>query len=224
MSDTITAQTSPAAGLPPGGWRSTEPTALSPILAAAKSAFHERGFHGTSTRDIAARAGVSLPTLYYHHESKQGMLVAVLQAAMDAVLSRVRAAIAEADTPAGQLSNAIEAIVLHMTADLELASTAGEFRYVEHDHPQRAEYVALRTEMEDLVEGILQRGLDAGDFHIDGDIKETLRYLLGACQAVSIWYRPGGARTPTQVAQSYAATSMRAVGAQPNTSVVLAPI
>ncbi|MDL9937584.1 TetR/AcrR family transcriptional regulator [Gordonia sp. ABSL1-1] len=194
-------------------WRSTRPTTLSPILVAAKKAFHQRGFHGTSTRDIASRAGVSLPTLYYHHENKQGILVAVLQAGVESSLARVRAAVAEGHTPVEQLSNAIEAIVIHMTADLELAATAGEFRYVEADHPRRADYVAVRSEMEDLISDILRRGIDAGDFHIDQDIKETQRYLLGACQAVTIWYRPDGARTPAEVARSYAATSLRAVGA-----------
>jgi AcrR family transcriptional regulator len=41
------------------------------IRAAALSVFDEKGFHQASIRDIAARSGCSLPTLYYHYGSKE---------------------------------------------------------------------------------------------------------------------------------------------------------
>lgn len=41
------------------------------IKTAALSVFDEKGFHQASIRDIAARAGCSLPTLYYHYGSKE---------------------------------------------------------------------------------------------------------------------------------------------------------
>lgn len=196
-------------------WRRIEPVALPPTLAAARNAFHARGFHGTSIRDIASRAEVSLPTLYYHHDNKLGILFALLEAGMRSVLDRVTAAVAEGDTPTDQLSNAIEAIVLHMTGDLELASVAGEFRHIEPDDPRRERYVAMRSEMEGMLADVLRRGIATGDFHVDGDVRITLRYLLGACQSVTTWYRPSGPLTPFEVAETYSATSLRALGAQP---------
>ncbi|MFW0782952.1 TetR/AcrR family transcriptional regulator [Gordonia sp. CPCC 206044] len=211
MSESISTTTPPTAG----GWRRIEPIPLPVTLAAAKDAFHARGFHGTSIRDIASRADVSLPTLYYHHDNKLGILIALLEAGMSAVLARVNAAIAEATTPTEQLANAIEAIVLHMTGDLELAGVATEFRHVDPDDERRRHYVAMRSEMEELIEDVLRRGIDSGEFHIGGDVKEALRYLLGACQAVTTWYRTSGARSPTEVARSYTDLSLRAVGADP---------
>jgi AcrR family transcriptional regulator len=41
------------------------------IRTAALAIFDEKGFHQASIRDIAARAGCSLPTLYYHYGSKE---------------------------------------------------------------------------------------------------------------------------------------------------------
>ena len=41
------------------------------LKTAALSVFDEKGFHQASIRDIAARAGCSLPTLYYHYGSKE---------------------------------------------------------------------------------------------------------------------------------------------------------
>lgn len=198
-------------------WRQTVPTPMSQILAAARDAFHDYGFHGTATRDIAARAGVSLPTLYYHHENKQGLLVAVLDVGMSSVLAQVRAAIASTDSPTEQLSRAIEAVVLHRTIDHRLASVDGELRYLDTDNPQRQQYVAKRTEMEDLISDILRRGIDSGEFTMraatDADVREMMRYLFGACRAVTDWYRPTGPRSADEIAAGYAAMSLRAVGA-----------
>lgn len=217
MSDSSTSVGAPAAStdICDGvDWRRIEPVALPPTLEAARNAFHARGFHGTSIRDIATRAEVSLPTLYYHHDNKLGILFALLESGMQSVLSRVTAAIADAATPTDQLSNAIEAIVLHMTGDLELASVAGEFRHLDPTDPRRDRYVALRSEMESLIEDVLRRGMSTGEFHIDEDVKEVLRFLLGACQSVTAWYRHSGPRTPHEVAATYVATSLRVVGAR----------
>ena len=41
------------------------------IKAAALEVFDEKGFHPASVRDIAAHAGCSLPTLYYHYGNKE---------------------------------------------------------------------------------------------------------------------------------------------------------
>ncbi|WP_168698499.1 TetR/AcrR family transcriptional regulator [Gordonia paraffinivorans] len=195
-------------------WRRREPVPLPPTLVAAKRAFYERGFHGTSIRDIASRAGVSLPTLYYHHDNKLGILVELLEAAMTSVLAWVGAAIEAGDTPSEKLSNAIESIVLHMTSDLELASVAHEFRHLAADDPRRDNYVAMRTETENMLAEVIEAGRESGEFRFDEDIKDVLRYLFGACQAVTTWYRPSGARTPAEVARSYALISLRVVGAQ----------
>ncbi|EON31234.1 Transcriptional regulator [Gordonia terrae C-6] len=198
-------------------WRRREPVPLPTTLVAAKHAFYERGYHGTSIRDIASRAGVSLPTLYYHHDNKLGILVELLEAAMTSVLAWVGAAIEEGRTPSEQLSNAIESIVLHMTSDVELASVASEFRHLDSDDPRRETYVAMRTETEDLLADVIARGVESGEFSFEEDVKDVLRYLFGACQAVTTWYRPSGARTPAEVAASYALISLRVVGAHGHT-------
>lgn len=53
--------------------RATRPSAdatRGAVLAAALDVFSERGFEGASTREIAARAGVTQPLLNYHFSSK----------------------------------------------------------------------------------------------------------------------------------------------------------
>jgi TetR/AcrR family transcriptional regulator, mexJK operon transcriptional repressor len=58
------------------------------ILAAARALFQERGFAGTPTDAVVARAGVSKETLYRYYPSKDRLLVAVMQdMAVEGVLS-----------------------------------------------------------------------------------------------------------------------------------------
>ena len=44
------------------------------ILVAARDEFFRVGYHGTSTRDVAAAAGMSATAMYAHYPSKESML------------------------------------------------------------------------------------------------------------------------------------------------------
>jgi AcrR family transcriptional regulator len=59
------------------------------ILDAALELFSERGFDGASTRDIAARAGVTQPLLGYHFRSKDELW----RAAVDGIFEQLDAAL-----------------------------------------------------------------------------------------------------------------------------------
>ena len=48
------------------------------IKTAALEIFDEKGFHQASVRDIASKAGCSLPSLYYHYGSKELLYDAVV--------------------------------------------------------------------------------------------------------------------------------------------------
>jgi transcriptional regulator with XRE-family HTH domain len=52
-------------------WRSFPAVELDPVLDAAIDAFVEIGYHGTSMRLLAERAGLSVPGIYHHYRDKQ---------------------------------------------------------------------------------------------------------------------------------------------------------
>ncbi len=76
------------------------------ILGAARL-FRRQGFAATSTRDIAATAGMQSGSPFYHFESKQALLFAVMEEGMRSALERQgeawRKAEAETADSAGQL-------------------------------------------------------------------------------------------------------------------------
>src|SRR4051812_35894068 len=104
-------------------WRRVDALELSPILTGALGAFREHGYHGTTVRDIAGRVGVTVPALYYHHQSKQGVFLALLDVAMDDLIPRLHAAVtAGGESSVQQFTNLMEALALHMTERVDLAS------------------------------------------------------------------------------------------------------
>ncbi len=60
-----------------------EPNARQRLLETATELFAEKGYAGTSVREIVDRAGVSKPVLYYYFKSKEGLFYAILEWAAD---------------------------------------------------------------------------------------------------------------------------------------------
>jgi AcrR family transcriptional regulator len=60
---------------------SPESNARERILETAIGMFAEKGYAGTSVREIVEQAGVSKPVLYYYFQSKEGLFLAILEMA-----------------------------------------------------------------------------------------------------------------------------------------------
>ena len=57
------------------------------LLDAAVDLFAANGFGGTSIRDIARMTDMTIPNIYYHFGSKEGLLIAILERAMQQIVS-----------------------------------------------------------------------------------------------------------------------------------------
>ncbi|MFH1379591.1 MAG: TetR/AcrR family transcriptional regulator [bacterium] len=67
------------------------------ILTAAKKLFAEKGFHGTSTREIAREAKVNLAGLHYHFQNKQNLYGEVVKSLYNDTNDMIKHIIAEKD-------------------------------------------------------------------------------------------------------------------------------
>jgi AcrR family transcriptional regulator len=56
------------------------------VLDAAEALFAERGYEGTTLRDVATRVGLRIPSLYNHFDSKESLYAAVLERDLGPVL------------------------------------------------------------------------------------------------------------------------------------------
>lgn len=67
------------------------------VLRSARALFAERGFEGTTIRDVAARAGVAVGTVFLHCPDKGALLAATLDDQIERTLTRAWSSLPEGD-------------------------------------------------------------------------------------------------------------------------------
>ena len=77
------------------------------LLRAATRQFAERGFSATSIDDVCRDAGVVKSAVYWHFESKEGLLTAVLEETATAWIDGIVASVHQTGDPRERLSRAI---------------------------------------------------------------------------------------------------------------------
>jgi len=86
------------------------------ILDAAADAFALDGYHATSTREIAARAGITKPVLYDHFPSKQRLYIELIEGARDELTMRGAAAMRSGAPAEARVRAAIDAFFAYVEA------------------------------------------------------------------------------------------------------------
>lgn len=142
-------------------WSEVTPEAARRLLVAAVDAFAERGYHATTTRDIAGRAGMSPAALYIHYKTKEELLHRISRIGHDKALDILTTAADGPGCAAERLDAAVRSFVRwhaahHTTARVvqyELDALAPE---------HRSEIVTLRRQSDAAVRRILADGVAAG--------------------------------------------------------------
>jgi len=158
------------------------------LIRVAARLFREKGFHGTTTRDIAAAVGMRSGSPFYHFANKHELLIAVMEEGLRLGLDRIVAALADTSmTPTERFQTLVRTHygILH--------DTGSDFIPVMlHDwHTLPAEYKRSIIELKDRYDAIWQRTLD--ELHAQGllraDAKLARLLILGAINFSVTWYR-----------------------------------
>ena len=182
------------------------------LLAAAVSAFAERGYHATTTRDIAAAAGMSPAALYVHHASKEELLYEIARRGHEEVLAALGAALGSgsADDPAGQLRATVYAFAeFHVRSHTSARVINYELAALTREH--YGEIHAARREIERTFRLIIERGIADGSFDL-ADARMPTLAIVSLGVDITRWYHPGGF-TAGEIAAAYADMALRIVGA-----------
>jgi AcrR family transcriptional regulator len=184
------------------------------ITTAAREIFAERGYHGTSIRDIAERAGLSLSALYYWHPSKQHLLAALLEESTQDYFSTCAEALAAAGAdPVARLRAMVAAsIEYRVRRRIESNLTTREWRNLDPDLRERVD--ALRRDATALWAEVIQEGVAAGAFHC-AHPDDARRAIVAACNAVAQWYEPTGELGLPDLVERYTDIALRIVDARP---------
>lgn len=185
--------------------------ARSRLLSAAVDAFAARGFHGSTTRDIAGAAGMSPAALYVHHRSKEELLHQISRAGHERTLALVEQAVASSPNPVAQLTRLVEDFVRHHAVAHTTARIVN-YELAALSQPHRVEIADLRRRIDGVVRDLMERGVASGAFTTPDPVM-TASALLSMGIDVARWYRDDGAWSADDVAAHYRDLALRMVGA-----------
>jgi AcrR family transcriptional regulator len=178
-----------------------QPSTNSRLLQTAAELFWEKGFAGTSTRELSERLGIQKASLYYHIRSKDDLLYDIsirsLEDIQQAVMSAVAGAPVEGRLRAmvqAHLLTALTARDMHATMLTELRAMSAE---------RRVAVLARRDSYERMVMEIIRAEQDAGRLRADMDAHFLSLSLLNLLNWTIFWYRPDGERTIPDIADSF---------------------
>ena len=168
------------------------------LLDAAAVLFVEKGFSGTSTRDIAKATGMLPGSLYYHFPSKEDLLVAVFEEGVQRISACVDAALASAEMdPWARLQKASEAHLSMLLGGSHYAHVV--VRVLPKDVPgAKQNLVALRNDYEARFIALF----DALPLSSEADRSILRLMLIGALNHAPVWYREGQ-DTPKGLAEKF---------------------
>lgn len=195
-------------------WGGIEPPVARRLMVAAVEAFAARGYHATSTRDIAGRAGLSPAGVYVHFRSKEDLLYRISLLGHRQSLQVIRAAAGSTDDPVAKL----RAVVADFTAWHARFHTAARVVQYELDaltEEHRAEIAVLRRQVDGVVRETLEYGIACGALAVP-DVRGGALALLSLAIDVARWYRPSGQRLPEDIGRLYADLAVRMFRAAPS--------
>ncbi|GAC1666936.1 MAG: TetR/AcrR family transcriptional regulator [Steroidobacteraceae bacterium] len=167
------------------------------LLDAAAKYFGQRGFEGTSMRDIAAEVGMLSGSMYYHFASKDALLLAVHQEGVQHIKEAVERAVQKA--PANPWDRLEEACVGHLDA-LVGGNEYAQVVTPQFTHALPAKLRKRLIEQRDSYEKMFAALVDALALPRGVSARYLRLTLLGSLNWTLTWYHAGG-DSPSQIAR-----------------------
>lgn len=171
------------------------------IIKTAGRLFREKGYEGTTVRDLAEAVELQSGSLFFHFDTKEEILVALLEGGLRRAVAILDRRLANAVTPREKLS-----AILHGHLEAILDEERDAFYVVLRDWrtlspSSRKKVIALRDEYENHISSALEELSDTG--LIPRNTRLFRLFLLGALNWTVQWYKPDGDLTIGQLADGF---------------------
>jgi AcrR family transcriptional regulator len=171
------------------------------ILDAAAQVIRKKGFHAASMADIAEAVKLQKASLYHHVSSKQEILLALLDRAIDMLTEQI-APLAIQSAPADEKLRGMTHAYLQLLAENSDLAAVLLFEHRSLEPKQHARHIPNRDRFEALWRDVLSEGVKSGVFQCS-DPALAIRALLGILNWTLTWYRPKGELSIEQIADQY---------------------
>lgn len=180
------------------------------LLEAALDAFASRGFHGTTTRQIADAAEMSPAGLYSQFRSKEELLYQICLNAHNIHLTGLRIAFSSTADPRERIEAMVRSHVLFHAMRKREARVAN-YEMTALSRPLLEDILRIRREAKAVVLTALEIAASQFQFASDDlDLAAILVLSLGI--DVARWFSSDGRLTPDDLATAYSSRVMRMLG------------
>lgn len=159
------------------------------ILEEAAKLFRQKGFGGTSMRDLAGEVGIEAASMYNHIKSKDEILELICFRVSSTYISQL----AEIEATDASYVEKIKALIrLHIRLMIEdgAAVSVGNHDWKYLREPALTEFKQARKQYEKGFAALIEQGIAAGEFQ-PVNVSVALFTILSAVRWVELWYRPG---------------------------------
>lgn len=195
-------------------WSSVRPDSARRLLLAALRCFAAKGFHATTTRDIALSAGMSSAALYVHFPSKADVLFQLSQLGHQDALRVVEECVRNGGgSPTVRVRSITHAFVAWHARNHMLARVV-QYEMGGLDRDSYRRIAMLRRRIEELIRAEISSGIADGTFYAD-DLDTSTRVALSVGIDVARWYSPRYA-PPEVLGEQFAELILRMLSAAPS--------
>jgi AcrR family transcriptional regulator len=193
------------------------------IIDAATSLFYSRGYADTSVEDVATAVGVLKGSLYYYIDSKEDLLVRILEDVHEQVAEILGEVASRTDL------SPLERIALYVRRQVEynarnvrkIAVYYHEFRWISGS--RLANIRRQRREHEQFFVDLLKEAVEAGEVARDLDVDLAARAAFAVIIWPYTWYRADGEISPARLADFCVEFVLNGVGAEVTARAALEP-
>ena len=169
------------------------------VIATARRLFAQKGFHGTSMRDLGKELGLLGSSLYSHVGSKDELLVDVVREASVQFQSLADEVAAMAAPAPERLARLVEGHLEILIKDPDQARTfLDETRFLPDD--DRVDAVALMDRYQAVFRDVVEAGQREGVFRVDLDVSLAANLTLSLLNGTSRWYSEDGGLSVPELA------------------------
>lgn len=172
------------------------------VLQAAARLFREQGYDGTSLRDIARAAGMLPGSLHYRYPTKEDILAALMERAIDRLIESILAATAATTDP---MERVRLAIVEHVRILLSREDSVYVLLYDWRSLSSGAERAITRhrRRYEQFADDLIAQAAAHARVQPGVDLYLVRQFGFGAASWVAQWFDPAGPYTPEQIADAF---------------------
>ena len=155
------------------------------ILKAAAHCFNQKGYAGTSLKDVADQLGLTDPALYYYVRNKEELIYFCYLRAIEVGTEAMRLADVSGESGLDKIIRYIENHVSLMVGDRGPVAIVSDIPSLEPEH--REEILALSRAHSNAFEALLKEGIEDGSV-AECNVRMTGNAIMGSINWIPKWF------------------------------------